>query len=173
MVAAAHSKRFSILTVRGYASKQVQAIAETGDNSQLIRVLRRTRRRKNGVCSYSASGGPTMPGNHTTVRVHINCRHPFVTALAMIAPSPDWLVQISNVNLYSRRARKFIPGKSGNLIAYDAGTDDGQEFTPPSETSLDIPADDTDRFYGRAVGKFTIRKDDVDDRECTMPNCEI
>lgn len=183
MIAAAHSNRFSILTVRGYASKQVQAIAETGNNSPLIRVLRRTRREKNGVRSYSASAAPTMPGKHTTVRVRVNCRHPFVTALAMIAPSPDWFVQISNVNLYSRRARKMIHGKSGNLIAYDAGTDDGQEFTPPSVTSLDIPTkprkniaplieDETDRFDGRVVGKFIIKRVDVALSDCTMPNCD-
>lgn len=183
MVAAAHSNRFSILTVRGYASKQVQAIAETGDNSQLIRVLRSTRREKNGVRSYASSATPTMPGNHTTVRLRVNCRHPLVTALAMISPSPDWFVQISNVNLYSRRARKFISGKSGNLIAYDAGTDDGQEFTPPSDTSLDIRAkprkniaplieDETDRFHGRVVGKFIIKRDDADVTECTKPNCD-
>lgn len=55
------------------------------------------------------------------------------------------------------------------LIAYDAGVDDGRDFTPPLDTSLDEPTapqkniaplveDETDRFEGRIVGKYVIQK---------------
>lgn len=169
LTATGHSNRVSILTVRGFASKAIEAIAETGDNSMLVRALRTLRASKQGVRSYRAASSGVMPGKSVTLMVNVDCMHPFISAVSMIAPSPDWIVQVSNVNMYSRRFRKFMRYRRGNLIAYDAGTDDGREFTAPSDTSLDIPTvpqkniaplveDDTDRFEGRVVGKYLIKR---------------
>lgn len=164
-----HSNRISILTVRGYASKDVQAIAETGDNAPLLKSVGMLRMKKEGVKGYKAASGGTMPGKSVSVAVNVDCMHPFITGLSMIAPSPDWIVQINNMNMYSRRFRKFRYRRFGFLIAYDAGTDDGREFTPPSDLSLDKPTvpqqniaplveDETDRLRGRVVGRYMIKK---------------
>lgn len=168
LTVAGHSNRVSILTVRDQASKEVEAIAETGDNAPLIHKLNMMRNAKHGVKGFGAASGPVMPGKSVMVAVNVDCKHPFITGLAMIAPSPDWFVQISNVNMYSRRFRKFRHHRFGYLIAYDAGTDDGREFTP-GDRSLDIPTvpqkniaplveDETDRFRGRIVGRYMIKR---------------
>lgn len=165
--AVSHSNRVSLLTVRGFASEPVELIAEKGDNSELVAVAESLLGK--GTKSVVAADGPTMPGNKTTLRVAVDCENPFVTAISMIAPSPDWIVQVSNKNLFSSGHQAFVPYTWGYLIAYDAGTDSGMEFTNPEDESLDEPTepplniaplveDETDRFEGRLVGKYVIEK---------------
>jgi len=66
----------------------------------------------------------------------------------MIAPSPDWSVQIKNTNL---------------LDTQRGGVDDGREFTDLPDPSFDIPTvppveDDTERFECHVVSRCTIRR---------------
>lgn len=167
LAGASHSNRVSLLTVRSLASPQVEQIAETGQNGRFVALAEHLRDTEQGVKTVAGADGPTMPGNSTTLRFTVDCEHPFITVVGMIAPSPDWLVQVSNVNLV-RRGR-FISFRRGRLIAYDAGTDDGAEFTSPTDASLDMPSepqkniaplveDDTDPFNGRFIGVYTIRR---------------
>lgn len=169
LAGASHSGRISILTVRGFASRAVQDIAELGDNSRLVTVGSRLQRKGRGVKDLAAAAGPTMPGGKTTLTLDVDCANSFVTVLGMVAPSPDWLVQISNVNLYNTAFRKFINYAWEYLIAYDGGTDSGSDFTPPGDTSLDVPTkpkqniapleeDETNPFGKKVIGKYTIEK---------------
>ena len=167
-VAVSHSNRVSLLTVRGLASPQVEEIAENGNNAPLV-TLARSLESPGLVRSVSTADGPTGPGKSTTLTVTVDCERPFVTMLGMIAPSPDWIVQVSNRNMFSERSSRFVSWSSGDLIAYDAGVDSGREFTDPADPSLDDPTmppkniaplreDDTDRFDGRVVGSYKFKR---------------
>eukprot|EP00177_Eucheuma_denticulatum_P006618 GFKZ01012039.1.p1 GENE.GFKZ01012039.1~~GFKZ01012039.1.p1 ORF type:complete len:245 (+),score=31.57 GFKZ01012039.1:42-737(+) len=169
MVAVSHSNRLSFLTVRGLASPQVEQIAETGDNSAFVALATSLQGEERGVLTVADAPGPTMSGGSTSLMVEVDCENPFITALSMIAPSPDWIVQVNNRNMVDRLSGDFVTRMSGILIAYDAGVDDGMEFTPPMDLSLDLPTvpplniaplveDDTDRFNGRHVGRFIIMR---------------
>ena len=52
--------------------------------------------------------------------------HPYVSAAAMIAPSPDWFTGVSNVSL--KENGNWIDQISLTLFAWDAGTDDGTTY---------------------------------------------
>lgn len=162
-----HSNRQSFLTVRGFASRGVEQIAETGVNARFVRRANRLREMGRGVKTVASADGPTPPGHSTILKFQVDCEHPFITVLGMIAPSPDWIVQINNRNTYMNG--RFVNFMSGSLIAYDSGTDDGREFTAPGDPTLDMPTDpklniaplvedETDRFEGRVVGKWIIKK---------------
>lgn len=164
-----HSNRISFLTVRGFATQTVEEIAETGNNEPFLTRARRLRRQGQPIFTVRGADGPTMPGGKTTLQLRVTCDNPFITVLGMIAPSPDWIVQINNENLVDPMTGKFIETESDNLIAYDGGVDDGREFTPPMDASLDLPTeprkniaplveDETDRFDGRIVGRYVIKK---------------
>lgn len=164
-----HSNRISFFTVRGFASKPVEILAEQGRNMPFINLARRVRRKTGKVTSVIDAGKPTMPGTATVLTLKVNCFNPSITVLGMIAPSPDWIVQINNRIMYDTSAGRFIGQTSGDLIAYDTGVDNGREFTPPLDLSLDLPTvprkniaplveDDTDRFEGRVVGKYLIKR---------------
>lgn len=159
-----HSPRVSFLTVSGFASPQVEQIAETGDNGRFLSFAKSL----TSVSSVESASGPTMPGSETTVRVNATCAYPYITGLSMIAPSPDWIVQFSNVPLLDLNG-SFIDEDSGTLFAYDAGTDSGDMFTNPFNATFDMPTeppqtivplsmDETDAFDGMAVGSYRIRK---------------
>jgi len=164
-----HSNRISLFTIRGFASKAVELIAEQGVNSLFIRKAKFIRWKTGEVRSVVDAGAPTMPGTATVLRLSVDCRNPSLTVIGMIAPSPDWIVQINNFLTYDLSDGEFIKYAAGDLIAYDSGVDDGNQFTPPANLSLDIPTvpqkniaplveDDTDRFEGRVVGRYTIRR---------------
>jgi len=169
LAAVSHSNRISFLTVRGFATPAVEEIAETGSNAQFLELATTFQSQGRGVKSIEGADGPTMPGNFTSLEVDVDCAQSYVTMLGMIAPSPDWIVQFSNINLFDRRFGDFIMFRWGFLIAYDAGTDSGREFTDPADPSLDEPTeprlniaprveDETDRFEGRIVGKYAIQR---------------
>lgn len=160
-----HSNRKSFLTVRGFASPTVEEIAETGSNTNFLE--RANAMRPRGVLSVAGGPGPVMPGESGILMLDVDCNHTFVTVLSMIAPSPDWIVQINNMNMFDEEEGGFVKLSAGNLIAYDAGTDDGGDFTPPMDTSLDLPTmpreniaplveDDTDPFMGEIVGRYVL-----------------
>jgi hypothetical protein len=120
------------------------------------------------VKTVAAATGPTKPGGMTELTFEVDCQHPFITALGMIAPSPDWIVTVPNKSVLNNNGR-FVRSLSGDLIAYDAGTDSGREFTNPADESLDMPTepkiniaplveDETDRFSGRSVGHYFLQK---------------
>ena len=164
-----HSNRQSFFTIRGFASREVEQIAEQGINTMFIQQAKLLRRKRQGVRSIVDAGRITGPGRATAVKLTVDCEHPFVTVIGMIAPSPDWIVQINNRNLYDSENQKFVSRMSGDLIAYDTGVDDGREFTDPLDLSLDLPTspkkniaplveDETDRFEGRNVGSYVIRR---------------
>lgn len=164
-----HSNRLSLFTVRGYADEGVAAIAKTGDNSIFLENAMAIMNKTGYIRSIDSTEGLTLPWKSGRVMLSVDCMRPFVTVLSMLAPSPDWIVQVSNKNLFDPRSRKFVSRISGNLIAYDAGVDSGSGFTDPANTTLDIPTDppkniaplsedETDPFGGRIVGRYIINR---------------
>lgn len=171
LAAVSHSNRISLFTVRGFANSPVATLAKTGVNADYIKLATKIRKFTGKVYSVVDAGAPTMPGRSTTLRVSVDCKRPSVTVIGMIAPSPDWIVQINNLILFDTTSGEFVDRVSGRLIAYDTGVDSGNQFTPPLDLSLDIPTrpqkniaplveDDTDRFMGRRVGRYVVQRVD-------------
>lgn len=168
LAGASHSNRFSLLTVRGLANSGVSTIARTGDTSIFVKLANLYAFHTGLVNTVSTVEGPTLPGMSSTLRLSVDCTRPSITVVSMIAPSPDWIVQISNRLMFDSEAGAFVQGSSGDLIAYDAGVDSGGDFTDPKDSSLDVLThpqqniaplveDRTDPFMGMVVGKYTIR----------------
>lgn len=164
-----HSNRFSMFTVRGYANMEIAAIAKTGDVKPFLKFAKALKTRHSLVHSIANTSSLVFEGKTARIKLSVDCMHPFISVVSMIAPSPDWIVQINNMNLYDAKMKKFISTMSGNLIAYDAGVDSGTGFTDPADESLDIPTepqqniaplseDTMDPFRGRFVGRYVIRK---------------
>ena len=61
-----------------------------------------------------------------TTKVHVSDRFPMVSAVAMIAPSPDWFTGAMDVNLKENGA--WVAQKSVTLYAWDSGGDDGTTY---------------------------------------------
>lgn len=162
MTGVTHDPRISLFTTRGFASKGLEMVCETGSNSLLMEEAYAYGHR---VTSVVGGDGGIVGGTKGYIEVNATCDNYYLTATSMIAPSPDWIVQINNLPL--RQNNSFINEKWGRLFAYDCGTDSGREFTDPSNPDLDIPTvpvdnivplaqDETDRFNGYSVGWYKV-----------------
>lgn len=80
--------------------------------------------------------GPTASGEHKTgIMVEVTADYPMVSLISMLAPSPDWFVGISGVNLCNAGMWRDTWNIT-SLQPWDAGTEDGDMFnTTNPETS--------------------------------------
>jgi len=58
--------------------------------------------------------------------ITVDTRNPMVSAVAMIAPSPDWFAGVGNVSLME--AGGWVVAKTLDVYAYDSGGDDGTTY---------------------------------------------
>lgn len=151
-----HSSRFSSVVLRGYASPGVQAVAETGDNTVLKKELANAGTFVKQV-SATETGAESGASFYATVKV--DCQHTVVSAITMVAPSPDWFIAITNMNVF-RRGR-FIKRRAGRLRAFDAGTDSGK--TPTAEDVPTVPVQNIARLRGapfmrRPIARYVLTR---------------
>jgi hypothetical protein len=133
LVGATHPAGVPLFEVGGYASLGVEQVAERGNTAVLedeIDVLLEAGLA--GETIVADEIGPSFPV--TTRTFTADLEHPSVTLLAMVAPSPDWFVGVSDLSL--RDASGWIEAVSLYLAPLDAGTEDGSGF------SLDNPDSD-------------------------------
>jgi hypothetical protein len=99
----------------------------------------------------------------TTLDFEINREYSLVTIVSMVAPSPDWFVGVSGLNLIENG--DWVAQKVVSLQPWDAGTDSGVTFT-----SADVRTTPQERIHvvdrwpfvvGTSVpplGTFTFRR---------------
>ncbi len=66
-----------------------------------------------------------------TTTFNITKAFPYVSVVAMVAPSPDWFVGISRVKLYQNG--EWVPTVTKVAYAWDAGSDNGTTYLSPDK----------------------------------------
>ena len=106
------------------ASPGIEAMAETGATGALRAEIVASPHSV-AVIQQPVAGGGT---GGATFRIELTAAHPLVTLTSMIGPSPDWFVGVSGLSLLDDeqawRAERRVA-----LFPYDAGTEDGTEFS--------------------------------------------
>lgn len=96
--------------------------------------------------------------------VTVTDKYPMVSAVAMIAPSPDWFAGVADVNL--KEGGSWAASKTLDVLAYDSGGDDGTTYeasdvdtNPKKATSLNNAPHFMKNGKRVPVGKITfVRK---------------
>jgi hypothetical protein len=135
LIGASHGSPVSLWEVGETATPGIKNMAETGSKSSLDSEI--DNMIKSGSACYQISGGgiQSSPGAVTvTFTVSKDC--PEVSVVSMIAPSPDWFVGVSGLNLYEDG--KWVEEKIVALFPYDAGTDSGATYISVNQP-MDIP----------------------------------
>lgn len=159
LTAFTHSNRYSAFTLYAYASIGVKDVAETGNNTQLLIELE-SGRSKGFVSDIQTESPALFARNNYSVVLEASCKHQFIGAITMVAPSPDWFVAVSRLNVVGRNGA-FINRAFGRLRVYDAGTDSGEmlnsrnEVTNPVENIAPLKGEP---FMGRVVGRYLLEK---------------
>ncbi len=87
-----------------------------------------------GACAEISGGGinPSPGIVSVTFTMTQDCKH--VSVVSMIAPSPDWFLGVSGLNLYENG--NWVHERIVELFAYDAGTDSGKSYASPNEPTI-------------------------------------
>lgn len=140
------------------ATAGIECMAETGRKVALTKEIDNTIRQGNAGRVLSGGGLGTSP-SQVTLSFNISESFSRVTLVSMLAPSPDWFVGISGLELCENGA--WVANKTENLFVYDAGTDSGRTYTASEQNTQ--PQENIVRESGifspnTRVGTFTFTK---------------
>ena len=152
LVGAVHNDQVVFLEAGDTASAGVESMAETGGTSALKSEIEAAGANWLSVLEGTASSiGATAA--ETLSELLLTTDHPRVTLLTMTAPSPDWFVGVSGLSLLDSEGR-WKESVSVDLYPWDAGTEDGTEFSLTNEATA--PQGVITSLQG--VGKFSASR---------------
>ncbi len=126
LVGGTHNSNVSFWNSGSIASNGIKSMAETGGTGTLISEINAAKNQGNAFNTIPLGRVFGSPGTDK-VTFTIDSRWSLVTVTSMIAPSPDWFVGVSGLNLMGSdgnwKAREEV-----ELFAYDAGTDSGTSY---------------------------------------------
>ncbi len=155
LTAAAHKSRFSPFAPYSYATKPVEMVAESGANAMLVKTLNENPM----VGNVAALSKPTSNVGPARVVVTVDADKGYthLSAIGMLAPTPDWVTFFNNVNVCYRGW--WLPSLSGRLYGWDAGTEKTMGVDQqPRQNIYRLQAPRYPRYGKYPVGYFTIPK---------------
>lgn len=124
LIGAAHSGDVTFWRSGERATPGVEVVAETGSVGTFRSEVNASPHTKS-VIQAGVRGGGT---GSATFTITLDRSHPRVTLLSMIGPSPDWFVGVSGLSLLDSEDT-WRQQHSVDLFPYDAGTEEGTEFS--------------------------------------------
>ena len=156
VIGAVHNSSVTYWRSDGMATSGVENVAEFGTTGAFRSEINASGNNKLSIIQESPGSGPE---GSNTFGIAVTSDYPLVTLLSMIGPSPDWFVGISGLSLLDGngnwRAERVV-----NLYPYDAGTEEGEEFTlsnpatNPQEPITSIR--NTGKFSNQPMAKLTF-----------------
>ena len=171
LVGGVHNAGVTFLRDGGRATAGVEFMAELGGTSTLASEVRAAEPDALSVLLGSGNIGPT--GSSTIDSVTLTTDHPRVTLLTMIAPSPDWFVGVSGLSLLDAQG-EWMASLAVNLYPWDAGTEEGNEFslsnpaTSPQEVITSIRG--RGKFSNEPIATLTFTLESVETDEIPPPD---
>ena len=124
LIGAVHNGNVTFWTPGGTASAGVESVAELGATSTFKSEYNAVPANNRKALIEASGTGAT---GASTFTIEATRTHSLVTLLSMIGPSPDWFVGVSGLSL--RDSQGWRSQFSQDLFPYDAGTEDGTEFS--------------------------------------------
>lgn len=121
---AVHNGKASLWMEEALASAGLEAVAETGGQGPLLAEVDSLLARKEAIGAVNIPAPP--PAGNSSRPLHCNSDFSRISFASMIAPSPDWFIGVSNLDLY--RNNTWLTDTVIHLRVYDAGTEDGDVF---------------------------------------------
>ena len=157
LIGAVHNAGVTFWASGTVASAGIESMAEVGGTRALEGEIDAAGSSVASVLKHGGNVGPTGTAMLNTVT--LTDAHPLVTLVTMVAPSPDWFVGVSGLPLQEAHG-KWLPSRVVELFPYDAGTEDGTEFsldnnaTSPQGTITSIKG--TGKFSNEPIARLTF-----------------
>ena len=126
LIGGIHSDAVTFLESGGTASAGVESMAEDGGWTGLQGEVQDA-----GTVALNVLSGDTdsiSPTTSKTLTATLTTEHPRITLVTMVASSPDWFVGVSGLPLLDDQGH-WLRSHEVNLYPWDAGTEDGSEFS--------------------------------------------
>lgn len=158
LIGGVHNTSANFWTPGSAASAGIEQMAETGGTS-FLRGEVQAAINAGRASAVISGGGVSSPGSISTT-FDVSPEFPLATLVTMVAPSPDWFVGVHDLDL--RSGSGWISSLVVDLAGYDAGTDNGLNFT-----STDIDANPRQPIAmlaapfptaGPLLGRFTFTR---------------
>lgn len=174
LIGGTHDGLVSFWQTGALASSGIQSMAETGSKFTLRNEVNAAIGAGSADSVLSGGDIPQSPGS-VSLRFTAHQDYPLLTLVAMVAPSPDWFVGISSLNL--QPGGQWVDEVVVPLNVYDAGTDSGTTFLSPDEVTtppIPIAVFDSGPFAGsmQYVGTYTITRTDAPPPPSAAPALE-
>lgn len=130
LIGASHGESYSIFKEGTPPTPGLERLSEEGKHTPLDNEIRAAIQA--GKAGALFETGPIRDASKTeTTTVHVTNKFPMVSAVCMIAPSPDWFAGAANVNL--KENGKWVQTKTVQLWPMDSGGDDGTTYKAPDK----------------------------------------
>ena len=157
LIGGVHNDSVTFWSSGGTASAGIESMAEAGGTSALKSEIDAAMLNALAVIEQSIASGGTATA---TVDITLTTDHPLVTLTSRVAPSPDWFVGVSGLSLRNAADDGWQPSLTVELFPYDAGTEEGTEFslnnaaTSPQGTIASIKG--TGKFSNEPIATLTF-----------------
>ena len=126
LIGTTHNADVSFWAVDQLASTGIRDVAEVGSKSLLKSEINVAIQQSTADNFIDIGGVATSPGFIDFI-LPVKNIYSQVTIVSMLAPSPDWFVGITGLDLIQQGA--WVENLTVELFAYDAGTDSGATYT--------------------------------------------
>lgn len=151
IVIISHKNEGDLFAAETLATDGIEIMAETGATAVLMAEIEANQ----SIFGSAAGRRIDVPGSNI-LEIEFDQDHPLLSAVSMLAPSPDWFVAVDNVNLFD--GGQWLDKVELPMRPYDAGTDSIASFstddldTDPAGT-IGPPVDD-EFIQAAAEGDF-------------------
>ena len=125
LIGMTHNSNVMLFTEGETASDGIKNMAEIGSKNPLQSEIQDFITNGTGNSLIDGGGIGTSPGE-VSLEFDIASSHPLVSVVSMLAPSPDWFIAVSNINLLE--SNEWVTSKTITVDIYDAGTDGGASY---------------------------------------------
>ena len=132
MIGGTHNDAVKFWSTGETASEGVKQMAELGAKGALRNEINQAKSESNADTIVDAPGLNSPGTRKTTFEIRPPWNH--VTVTSMLAPSPDWFVGVSGLDLLDEDGN-WIDTLEVDLFVYDAGTDSGTDYTSPNQAT--------------------------------------
>jgi hypothetical protein len=166
IIGATHNDSYSVFSDGGNATAGLEALSERGAHSPLDSEIKAAVAKGDAGALFESEALFNLPGS---IKAEFNAdeRYPYVSAVAMVAPSPDWFTGVSTVPLMQEG--KWIDQVTLTLWTWDAGTDHGTTYKaadadahPRQSVRLNAAPQFRMTDQVKPVGTVTIRRIDIE-----------
>ena len=133
LIGMTHNSNAMLFTNGEIASDGIKNMAEIGSKNPLEAEIQNFISNGTNFNLISGGGIGSSPGE-VSLEFDIVSSHSLVSVVSMLAPSPDWFIAVSNINLIENN--EWVTNKTITLDIYDAGTDDGATFSSPDDPTI-------------------------------------